>query len=208
MLSFLFAVAQAAVLSQTVGSVGDQILTSRQVALSGLMDRVLAGEKDSGPVGLSTKAGEKEKATLLLEIAVAQESAQFSLNDAKAGDVDSLSEKTRKVLADAAWKKLEFSEKEVKALAAQKLAGKALIQLKTETMRGVISDTEAQTYFEKNRQKFGTLPFSSFKENIKGFLAQQQMQDRLRSWFEIVRRKHKVREFTEEEVVLPPPVKK
>ncbi|MNY60610.1 hypothetical protein D3C86_1971860 [compost metagenome] len=60
-------------------------------------------------------------------------------------------------------------------------------------MVGIITDQEAQAYYDKNRIKFGSMPFSNFKENIKTFLAQQQLEERLRSWFEVIKRKYKVR---------------
>jgi hypothetical protein len=33
------------------------------------------------------------------------------------------------------------------------------------------------------------------KENIRTFLSQQQLQERLRTWFEVIKRKYKARNF-------------
>lgn len=184
-------------LSKTVGAVTDQTFTSREVYAAATMERVLTGAKDPFPAGMGK--GDIDRlnlSTLLLESAVSREAENFSLNKVSDEDVSEHLQKVEKVVASRAeWKKLEMTNTELRRLMKQKLAARAFIRLKTESMTGIISDAEAQAYFEKNRGKFGTLPFSAFKENIKSFLAQQQLEDRLRSWFEILRRKYKVREF-------------
>jgi hypothetical protein len=198
-LLFSFSVS-AAVISQTVGIVGEEVLTSRQVLLSGLLERQLsASAKEPGAPGdLRSEAGRRDKAALLLETAVAQEAESFSIK-ATNEDTAALVLKTERFVANRAdWKRFGFSGDEIRREALRKLTAKNFIRLRTEAMQGVISDVEAQAYFDKNRVKFGALPFASFKDNIKSFLAKQQLEQRLRSWFEIVRRKHKVREIRSE----------
>lgn len=185
-----------AIFSRTIGQVGESVFTSREAALSGVMDRLLANEKDpGGPVGAETAAGKREQSTLLLEDAVAREAISFAVAAPTAEEVADLVQKTEKHIAGRAdWKKLGFGAKEIHKMAERKLNAKNLIRIRSESMKGTISDAEAQAYFEKNRVKFGSLPFASFRANIKTFLARQQLEDRLRSWFEILRRKYNVRE--------------
>ncbi|MBX2989235.1 MAG: hypothetical protein KF802_15210 [Bdellovibrionaceae bacterium] len=189
----------AVILSQTVGAVDEEIFTSRQVALAGLMDRFMANVKDPGaPTFLKSERGRRELSGLLLESAVALEAESFSVTSTDPGELNALIGRTEKYLGGRAdWRKLEFSGNEIRKMAERKLMAKNLIRMKSESMRAMISDPEAASYFDQNRAKFGNLPFDSFKENIKNFLAQQQLEDRLRSWFDILRRKHKVREFTD-----------
>lgn len=190
----------ATVVSETIGSVGSEVFTSRQASLSGLMDRLLAGAKDSGP----SSDPKKERAALLLEAAVARESESFSVISADSDEVSQLAAKTRQHLQSRAdWRKLEYSETEIKDLAFRKMSARSLIKLKSESMKSSISDLEAQKYFDENRSKFGTMPFSSFREQIKRVLAQQQLDERLRSWFEIVRRKYQVRDDSPAETAPP-----
>lgn len=185
-----------AVFSRTIGSVGESVFTSREAALSGLLDRLLAKDKDpNGPSAIDTPAGKREQSELLLEEAVAREAASFGVAAPSAEDLTELVQKIEKhILGRADWKKLGYDAKEIHAIAERKLTAKNLIRIRSESMKGRISDAEAQAYFEKNRVKFGTLPFASFKANIKTFLAQEQLEDRLRSWFDILRRKYNVRE--------------
>lgn len=190
----------ATVVSETIGSVGTEIFTSRQAALSGVMDRLLAGAKDPGP----SPDSKKERAALLLEAAVAKEAESFSVIGADSDEVSQLAAKTRQHLQSRAdWRKLEYSEKEIRDLAFRKTSARSLIKLKSESMKSSISDLEAQKYFEENRAKFGSMPFSSFRDQIKRVLAQQQLDERLRSWFEIVRRKYQVRDDSQMETAPP-----
>lgn len=184
------------VFSRTIGQVGESVFTSREAALSGVIDRVMTNEKDpGGPTAADSQAGKREQSQLLLEEAVSREAASFAVAAPTQEEIAELVQKTEKHIAGRAdWKKLGFGAKEIHAMVERKLGAKNLIRIRSESMKGSISDSEAQTYFEKNRVKFGSLPFASFKDNIKKFLAQQQLEDRLRSWFEILRRKYNVRE--------------
>lgn len=190
----------AVVLSRTIGSVDGVAFTSREAALSGLMDRLLTSAKDPGPPSSAdSAAGHREQSGLLLEEAVAREAD--SLNVAATGEesIVSLVQKAEKHMAGRAdWRAFQFTAAEIRRLAERKLAAKNLIQIKSDSMKGAVSDLEARAYFEKNRVKFGNLPFESFKDNIKGYLSQQQLEEKLRSWFDIIRRKYKVRESRKE----------
>lgn len=195
--------AQAAVLTRTVGAVEEEVFTSRQVLLSSLVERISAG-KEPSPAA-EPEANARDLAALLLEAAVAREAENFSVEAVNVVHRDALAARVRTFLNSApAWKKLELSDEEIKKTATRKLAARSLIRLRSETLKGTVSDAEAQSYFDKNRTKFGQLPFSSFKESIKKFLAEQQLEERLRSWFDIVRRKHKAREFKEDATTSAP----
>ena len=188
-------------LSQTVGMVAGDVFTSREAALSGLLERLwVAPAKDPGaPTPADSEAGRREQSAMLLEEAVSRESAAFSVGTASSGEIEKLSEKAQKTLsADGNWKRLDFTPEELKRAVTRKLNAKSMIRIKSESMRGPIPDSDAAAYFEKNRIKFGNLPFSAFKENIKTLLQEQQLEERLRSWFEILRRKYKVRDLASE----------
>ena len=198
----IFLTAATAVVSQSVGQVGDRVVTSREVQISAAIDRVLFPQKEkavSAEIKLGDPAMLNEVTAVLLEVVVFREAESFSV--ARVTDEQVL-ESVRKVEKSLEgkpyWQSLEVSNAELKKFVAQKLAAKAFIQFKTNSMVGVISDSEALAYYEKNRLKFGELPFASFKENIKTFLAQQQLEERTRAWFEIIKRKYKVRNILAE----------
>ena len=195
--------ALAAVISQTVGALGDRVYTSREVMISATIEKVLTGAPNAGPVDLSVASPEfdKEVSTLLLEAAIAKEAESFSLGKIDKPELDAAREKVEKAVeGKKIWTAWQVSREELEKLLVQKMAAKNFARMKRESMTSVVSDAEAQDYFEKNRSKFGSsLPFSSFKDNIKSFLSQQQLEERMRSWSEIIKRKHHVRVYLEDE---------
>lgn len=200
----LFAVpALAAVISQTVGALGDRVYTSREVMVSATIEKILSGSANAGPVEFSVGSPEfdKEVSTLLLEAAIAKEAESFNLGKLEKSELDEIRAKVLKASeGKKTWTAWAVGPDELDKLITQKLAATTFARMKRESMTSVVSDAEAQDYFEKNRSKFGSsLPFSSFKDNIKNFLAQQQLEERMRSWSEIIKRKHHVRVYLEEE---------
>jgi len=193
------------VVSQSVGRVGDRVITSREVQISAVLDRILFPTKEAKSLGglyevrLGQAAMMNEVTALLLEVVVDREAESFSVAKISDDQVREAQRKVEKVVESKAyWQSLEVGATELKRFVVQKLTAKAFIQFKTNSMAGIISDAEALAYYEKNRLRFGDVPFSSFKDNIKTFLAQQQLEERTRAWFEIIKRKYKVRNILAE----------
>jgi hypothetical protein len=206
-LSALSLAATPVVVSQSVGQVGDRIVTSREVQISAVLTRALFPVKDAKPAAslYEVRLGDSvimgEVTALLLEVVVDKEAESFSVAKVSEEQLQQSLRKIEKAVEGKTyWDSLEVSPAELKKLVLQKLTAKAFIQFKTNSMVGVVSDSEALAYYEKNRLKFGDLPFSSFKENIKTFLAQQQLEERTRAWFEIIKRKYKVRNILAENI--------
>lgn len=183
------------------------MVTSREVQISAVLDRILfptkAGKGANGlfEVRLGDSGMLNEVTAVLLEVVVHREAESFAV--AKVTD-DELQQAIRKVEkaveGKTYWQSLEVSSAEIKKIVLHKLTAKSFIQFKTSSMVGIVSDSEALAYYEKNRLKFGDMPFATFKENIKTFLAQQQLEERTRSWFEIIKRKYKVRNILAENI--------
>ncbi len=192
--------AQAAVISETVGQVADHVVTSREVQISSVVESVLFPGKNKSVQIAEINPGLPEfRAALtnvLLEAVVSLEAANFNVTTLTEADLNSAIAKVeRAVTGKKYWTKLEVSEAELRKFTQRKLSSKDFLKFKTNSMSGIITDQEALAYYEKNRVKFGGTSFEAFKENIKSFLAQQQLEDGLRSWFEVIKRKYKVRNF-------------
>lgn len=210
--SFIFfvfsSVSEAAtslVVSQSVGQVGDRVITSREVQISAVLDRILfPGKASKGGGGifeirLRDPGMVNEVTAVLLEVVVHREAESFSVAKVSEEQMqETLRTVEKAVEGKSYWRSLEVGDAELKRYILQKLMAKAFVQFKTNSMVGIVSDTEALAYYEKNRLKFGDLPFATFKENIKSFLVQQQLEERTRSWFEIIKRKYKVRNILAE----------
>lgn len=202
----VLAAKKSEVITRAVGQVGDHVVTSREVILSGVIEKWLyaiedrpsetlrSKEKSSWFLRVGTEDFRQQLSRTMLDIMVSLEAEALSVAEVKTSLVQLRS--TRFMIDFAAfpeWKKLGPSQAEVQMLILRKLRSRAFLQFKTETSGVLVSDDEAQQYFEKNRLKFGNYPFSQFKNSIKEVLAQQRLESRLKDWFEVLKKKHRVR---------------
>ncbi|WII71968.1 hypothetical protein QJS83_16005 [Bdellovibrio sp. 22V] len=204
-LAFLFSLSlpvfAAVVVTETVGQAADQVVTSREVQIAMVIEHVLYPVKNGKKDLYEVRPGQGEfrsaATSVLLEAVVALEAENFnvaSLSDEELAEAVSKIEKA--VAGKAYWAQLEVSPAELKKFTSRKLVAKSFLKFKTNSMSSIITDQEAQAYYDKNRVKFGSTPFASFKDNIKNYLAQQQLEERIRAWFEVIKRKYKVRTFS------------
>lgn len=202
-LPFLFSLNawSATIVTETVGQVSDYVVTSREVQIAMVIENVLFPPQKSLVKGLyEIRPGHPDfrnaVTTVLLEVVVALEAENFNVATVSQDEIKNAMAKVEKAVAGRAyWAALEVSPEEVQKMTSRKLIAKSFWKFKSSSMTGIVSDQEAQSYFEKNRAKFGAMSFETFKENIKTFLAQQQLEDRIRAWFEVIKRKYKVRNF-------------
>ena len=206
LLPFLFYISAqgATLITQTVGQVSDHVVTSREVQIAMAIEGVLFPSPKSPAKSLNeTRPGNPDFRTavpaVLLEAVVAIEAENFNVANISSEEVNAAVAQVEKVAAGRAyWNELEVSLHELKTFTTRKLMAKSFLKFKTSSMSGVITDQEAQDYYEGNRVKFGSSSFDSFKDNIKAYLAQQQLEERIRSWFEVIKRKYRVRTFVAE----------
>jgi hypothetical protein len=197
-LSFFSTPVLAAVIAtQTVGQAGGQVITSREVQISMVIEDVLYPQANAKPLAvLRTEdvAFKHAVTAVLLESVVAMEAESFNVGTVTDMEMKNALEKVNNAVAGKVfWTNLEVSNSELKRFTSRKLISKNFLRFKTNSLAGIITDQEAQTYYEQNRVKFGEHNFASFKDNIKSYLAQQQLEDRLRTWFEVIKKKYKVK---------------
>lgn len=187
--------------TRVVGEVGEhRVVTSREVRLNDAIEQVMA-EKAGEPGQTQILTGfDKTFAThvaqVLDEWVVYLEANSLSNQFAAKSEVARWYGVVQEKLGSLpAWKAMEPAEKEVRDIIERKLIAKDFQRLKSDPSLAPISDEEALSYYKKNRLRFGSLPFSSFKDNIKSFLVKQQTERRLKEWHEVLWRKYKVRNF-------------
>lgn len=181
------------VVSQTVGQAGDVVVTSREVTLSGMVAKAL-GETKKSPLQMGDKGFKEEVNAVLLEVIVAKEADSFNVVEITDPMVSSgLASVEKAYKNNVLWKKLEPTPEEIKDLVIRKIKAREFLNFKTNSLKTVISDQEARSYFERNRSKFSGHSFDTFQDNIKTMLSQRQLENRLKSWFEVIQRKYKVR---------------
>lgn len=186
--------------TKAVGEVGEQVITSREVRINDAIDQALT-QKKPVPEGFRILTGQEnafpaEVSRVLDEWIIYLEAKSFSNALASRADVV----KGVKAVQDlwgrhADWTELEVSPEEIRSTVERKLMAQQFENLKSDSSLVPVSDAEALAYYKKNRLRFGSLPFESFKENIKSLLIKQQTEKRLAEWREVLRRKYKVRNF-------------
>jgi hypothetical protein len=187
-------------LTRAVGEVGDRIITSREVRINDAIEQAMAG-KSSVAEGFRVLNGTEksfpgEVAKVLDEWIVYLEAKTLSSQPLARGDVGAAIKKVQEQWsAKLAWQELEVSQDELRETIERKLIAKEFERLKSDPQLAPVSDDDALAYYRKNRLRFGSLPFASFKENIKTYLVKNQTERRLAEWREVLRRKYKVRNF-------------
>jgi len=190
-------------ITRVVGEVGESstlFITSREVRINDVIEQAVFGRLPGMTEVRVLRGTEKNFAKHVQEVlrewviflearafdstVVSDEEMSKSLNALNAS-VGKLPE----------WRALEPTPSEVSEILKRKLIAKRFLSLKSESAYVPISESEAMAYFQKNRLKFGNLPFSSFRDNIKSFLSKQQMDRRLEDWIEVLEKKHRVRNF-------------
>lgn len=193
----------AKLVTQTVGQVADHVVTSREVQIAMVIDGILFPSANAGKGLVEVRPGmstfKNAVTNTLLETVVALEAENFNVANISNEDITAGVAKVEKATTGRAyWNELEVSSQEVKRLVTRKLMSKSFLKFKTSSMAGIITDQEAKDYYERNRVKFGSSTYESFQDNIKSYLAQQQLEERIRAWFEVIKRKYRVRAFNVE----------
>lgn len=188
------------VVTRAVAEVGDRIITSREVRISDAIEQALTG-KPPGPDGFRVLSGLErtfpgEVTAVLDEWIVSLEAKSLSSQPPTRIDLASAVKGVQEFWAGKpAWTQLEVSPEELREVVERKLVAKDFERLKSDPELSPVSDDDALAYFRKNRLRFGSLPFSTFKDSIKAFLVKSQTERRLAEWRDVLRRKYRARNF-------------
>ncbi len=186
--------------SEAVAQVGQHVITSREVVISHIIDQALA-EKKTENIDRSQwvlkgrdESFQKHLTQVLLESVVQLEAENFSVGDITVEEVQKQAKLMNEVVKGwSGWTNLEVTTAEAEQAITRKMRAKNFLKFKLETSGVQISDEEARNFYEKNRVKFGNQPFAQFKDGIKEILAEEHMQERLKDWFDILKRKYRVK---------------
>lgn len=198
-----FAAPAPELISRAVGEVKDHIVTSREVQVSSMVeDAMYSTQKNSKEIKSPSPElamFRKDIASTLLEWVVSLESSNFNVANVSKNEVEDAVRSVQVRLAgNGSWLKLQVAPVELAGVVERKMRAKKFIRFKADSSVVPITDTEAKKYFEDNRLKFGDLPFENFKENIKTFLGRQQVEKRLKDWFDVLQSKYKVKNYQSE----------
>ncbi len=170
-------------------SVASQNLLKRDFRTSsvGFSGKILSGDEKTFPNNVSKS---------LDQWMISLEAQSLQANPPQAGDVSAAVKRVSDYWGNrAGWRSLEVSSEELRTMIERKLLARNFEDFKSNVATAPVSDTDALSYYQRNHARFGNLPFATFKENIRSFLTRQQMEVRMNEWFEVLRRKYKVRNF-------------
>lgn len=193
------------VVSQAVGQADTHVVTSREVQISWILDKAMqvpAAKK--GGVSTPNRSNwvlkadgvefQRHLSQVLLELVVSMEAENFSIGQVPANEVQNAMAHVKEMVAGwAPWKDLEVSSGELEQMMTRKLKARNFLKFKTETSGVRVTEHDIKNYYEKNRLKFGNTPLVQVKSQIKDFLSQELLQERLKDWFEILKRKYRVK---------------
>jgi predicted sugar kinase len=134
----------------------------------------------------------------VVETVIFKEAVDFGIAKVSDSEVDEVFKSTRAKIMEKAnvkshWINLEISDAMLKEKIQRKLRAGKLLKYKTDTDQHEATEEEVKDYFEKNRQRFGSASLDSFKVTIKKFLTKKTADDRLREWFDVLKKKYKVK---------------
>lgn len=177
--------------TSAVAQVGSHVLTSREVRMNALVDQMLYGAP-SQPASDALLVQ-----SVITEWCVYLEAESFSVSTVSEADVESKYRQVQKTLqGQPKWRELGGTEQELHQMVRRKLVAKSFMDFKTSSSRVPVSDEEALAYYQKNKAKFGDLPFESFKDSIVNYLVQSHLESRMREWLELLHSKYNVRHLT------------
>jgi hypothetical protein len=188
-------------ITKVVGEVDNQYVTSREVKINSAIDQAINQKPSSADDGYKILTGAErsfpsEVGRVLDEWAVFFEARSLGSTAVQKSDVaKAIGVVQERWSGSQAWHDLEVGTEELRKAVEMKLAAQNFQKLKSDPALSPVSDDEALSYYKKNRLRFGSLPFSSFQDNIKAFLVKSQVEKRLIEWHDVLRRKYKTRNF-------------
>ena len=189
-------------ISTHAGRVGNEVITSRGVMINHLIESALFRNNKKTtlkPDDVKSREFIRECTGVLLETAIFFEAESFAAANVSSTHIKSQTRKAKNLLsANSTWRRLEVTPEELEQAVARKLRAKEFIRFKIDSATIPISDREAEEYFNNNKLKFENLPFEDFKTNIKSYLTKQQVDKRLKDWFELLQSKYRVRNYLAE----------
>jgi hypothetical protein len=183
-----------------VATIENKIVTSRDVEANYLVDHALYNNKQISQLTIGSDDFSEALNRLLVEMMVNEEAAFFEVAKVTENETDEALKgvKTRiqeNPATKSRWGHLSYNDSQMKNLVERKLRANRFIKYKSNSSYVEPTEEEARDYFKKNRLKFGTMEFDQFKSNIKKYLGTKSAEERLRDWFDVLRKKHKVKNF-------------
>ena len=184
--------------SMAVAQVGEHIVTSREVYLFYALNQMLDGlALDPKVLNIESDEFAREIRNTLRDWCVFLEARAFQAVPVFEEDVQkNYSQLIVKKWMSHPWQKqYEYSTQELRHNLVRVMQARQLLQFRSQASSILVSDSDAQKYYEENRFKFGDAKLESVKDNIKAFLAKNQAERRMYDWVELLRTKYQTKNY-------------
>jgi hypothetical protein len=192
---------QAEVISRAVARFGSEVITSRQVIMSQVIDSYLRNETKVNILRPDEEGFSEKTTELVLDYIVFLESESFAVGDE---EVKSLQPKIpvlmKSLSASKELEKFRFTQAEVEKLLRIKTKARRFLEIKSQSQPSQISDQKAKEYFDQHRAKFSGASFVDIRDNIKIYLQKIENEAKLKDWFEVLKRKFKLKYLNQEAI--------
>lgn len=197
-LTLTFGQAHGAISLKLVASMTDLVITDRDVHANYILDKALFGEGKDVQLRYGSSEFYGALNRLVIEWMVYREAISFGVGEVSPEDLTAAENQVQSFLkknepASLKISQLDYSKKDLAQMIERKLKANRFIKYKNNSSVVAVTDEEAREYFSANRLRFGSSEFSELKGSIKSFLSKKNSEDRLRDWFDLLKKKHKVR---------------
>lgn len=183
----------ATLLTESVGSIRDEALTSRESELSAVIESWLSKKNESWPLSHEQKIIAVN--TLLLDKMVEAELNELKVSDDSKKEFDNLWSSLEKEIQQAKFKESHWLNQEIKTTLIRKLRVRSFLKTKADSFVSLLNEQDLLNYYEKNQVRFGGIAFQDVKENIRSFLLQTQKEERIKTWVEVLKKKYKAKNY-------------
>jgi|GEM_PF-2251850 len=178
------------VLLATVATIDKEVLTTRDVQISQVLDGLLKNEP------IRSKKNEPIE-SLIEERLLFREAKEFYGAKFVDSNLDKTLSAVKKSLDTVAgWDDLTVSDKELRSILNLKAKARRLVKFKKDSAKLPVSDSEVEAEYKQNRIFYGSQSLEEVKEKIRAQKFKENFNRRVDSWFQILFQKYKVVRLT------------
>lgn len=187
----------------TAALVGKTLITVQDAYLYRSLQRIREGQNDIFEPE-SKEAMHKTVQKIALQYMVSAEMKSLKLDDktskiAIGQEASGLIKSMQRRLGDALWeqflKRFGKSQAAIVEELANSLSVEHFLEKKIETLTPVITESEAQGYYQENQPRFKAESFAELKEGIVRLLRKQRMEKALEDWVRFLKQKYGFTQF-------------
>jgi len=173
----------------TIAQVRNHVITSRELAIHQELDKVLGTRSDKAKAGQPLEL-------LIREWLLFYEAKIFYNNSVPSSEIESeLKKAVSGLKIKNSWQKLAISQEEVREKIMRRLEADRLFLFKKKASVLPIPLSELEAEYTQNKVQYGGASFGEVREKIRKLKAEENLNQRLEQWFQVLEKKYSVQRF-------------